>query len=251
VTTRKSGKRVVYLAGEPELVREFGTVCLGSGLAVVCPPAARGSKSRLPSGFRGSQVIPLKAVAAVELTNTDLVLKKKNLIRIDRSLAAGIPLISSSVTVPAGTQASWLEHPARLAGFGAFPTLMKAPLAEVTVAPTTATATVPMVRDFFRIIGKEIAVVQDRVGLVMPRILCALINEACFALTEEVATPGDIDTAMKLGTNYPRGPLEWAAEAGIRQVIAVLESLGRETGEERYRVAPLLRQLVHSRAMLK
>ncbi len=251
MTTRKSGKRVVYLAGETELVREFGAVCLDSGLAVVCPPAVRGSKVRLPAGFTRSEAIPAKVAAAVELTNTDPVFKKKNLLRIDRSLAAGIPLISSSVTVPAGTQASWLEHPGRLAGFGAFPTLMNAPLAEIALAPATSPQTVPKVRDFFRMIGKEVTVVQDRVGLVMPRILCALINEACFALTEEVATPGDIDTAMKLGTNYPRGPLEWAASAGIRQVIAVLESLGRETGEERYRVAPLLRQMAHSPAILK
>jgi len=244
-------KHVVYLTGEADLLREFGGVCLDSGLSVICGPATGESGDRLPPEFRKSATIPKTAIAAVELTNTDPALKKKNLVRIDGSLATHIPLISSSVTIPAGEQALWLRHPARLVGYAGFPTLMGGPLAELTVAPGTAVETVPKARDFFMMIGKEISVVQDRVGLVMPRILCALINGACFALTEQVASPGDIDTAMKLGTNYPRGPLEWAAQAGINQVIAVLESLGRETGEERYRVAPLLRQMTQSPHLLK
>ena len=58
--------------------------------------------------------------------------------------------------------------------------------------------------------GTRGRLVQDRTGMVMPRILCMLINEAAFALMENIASPSDIDTAMKLGTNYPFGPVEWA-----------------------------------------
>jgi 3-hydroxybutyryl-CoA dehydrogenase len=76
--------------------------------------------------------------------------------------------------------------------------------------------------------------------MVMPRILCMLINEASFALMEEVASPADLDTAMKLGTNYPRGPIEWADRIGIRQVVSVLRALHADLGEERYRISPLL-----------
>ena len=70
-----------------------------------------------------------------------------------------------------------------------------------------------------------------------------LINEASFALMENVAHPQDIDTAMKLGTNYPFGPIEWADKIGIPEVISVLEALYGDLKEERYRIAPLLRQL--------
>jgi 3-hydroxybutyryl-CoA dehydrogenase len=251
MTSPRARKPVVYITGETDLITEFGGVCAASGLSVVCPPAARGSGPPLPATFRKSSTVPAGSIAAVELTNIDLDLKRKNLARIDRSLADGIPIVSSSVTVTAGTQAAWVRRPGRLVGFAGFPTLMGGPLAEIAIGPRTADPVVPKVRDFFGKVGKEISVVQDRVGLVMPRILCALINEACFALTEEVSSPGDIDTAMKLGTNYPRGPLEWAALAGVGQVIAVLDALRGDTGEERYRVAPLLRQMASSPALWK
>jgi 3-hydroxybutyryl-CoA dehydrogenase len=89
-------------------------------------------------------------------------------------------------------------------------------------------------------------VVPDGPGLVFPRILCMIINEAAFALMEGVASAEDIDTAMKLGTNYPLGPLEWADRIGLDQVLGVLEGLQAEYGEDRYRPAPLLRQLVRA-----
>jgi len=68
-----------------------------------------------------------------------------------------------------------------------------------------------------------------------------IINEAAFALQENVATAADIDMAMKLGTNYPKGPLAWCDEIGAYTVVAILEALQIEYGHDRYRVAPLLR----------
>ena len=76
--------------------------------------------------------------------------------------------------------------------------------------------------------------------MVMPRILCMIVNEASFALGERIARRTDIDTAMKLGTNYPLGPLEWGTKIGLDNVRAVLEGLHRDFAEERYRTAPVL-----------
>lgn len=84
--------------------------------------------------------------------------------------------------------------------------------------------------------------VEDRVAHVSMRILMMIINEAAFAVQEGVASPSDIDTAMKLGTNYPLGPLEWCDRIGADVVVAVLDGLQLEYGEERYRPAVLLRQ---------
>jgi 3-hydroxybutyryl-CoA dehydrogenase len=78
-------------------------------------------------------------------------------------------------------------------------------------------------------------------GLVLGRVVCQLINEAYFALGEGVAERRDIDTAMRLAFNWPRGPFEWADEIGLAQVAQTLDALHRELGEERYRVAPALR----------
>ena len=89
----------------------------------------------------------------------------------------------------------------------------------------------------------ELSVVQDRVGMVLPRVLASLVNEAFFAIMEGVAEPRDIDSAMMLGTSYPHGPVEWGQSIGLSNVVAILDALQRDTGEDRYRVAPLLRQM--------
>lgn len=242
MTASRKARGGVYITGEPDLVQEFGALCAGAGLRVVCAPPPRGSAPPY-RGFRTSASVPRGTPVAVELTNADLARKKRNLTLLDAALPGGVPILSSAVTVTAGEQASWIQRPRRLVGIGAFPTLLGGNVLEMTASLRTDDASVAAASEFLAGIGKEVSVVQDRVGLVMPRILCTIINEACFALTEQIATPADIDTAMKLGTNYPRGPVEWANSIGIGQVVAVLRALRDATGEERYRLAPLLLQM--------
>jgi 3-hydroxybutyryl-CoA dehydrogenase len=67
-----------------------------------------------------------------------------------------------------------------------------------------------------------------------------IINEASFLLQEKGATPSGIDTAMLLGVNYPKGPLAWADEIGLPLVVKTLQAVHAETGDDRYRVCPLL-----------
>jgi 3-hydroxybutyryl-CoA dehydrogenase len=88
--------------------------------------------------------------------------------------------------------------------------------------------------------------VPDQLGLVFPRILAMLVNEAFFALGEGVATEADIDRALQLGANYPRGPIAWGKEQGLARVLALLDALRHELGEERYRAAPALRRAVET-----
>ena len=78
---------------------------------------------------------------------------------------------------------------------------------------------------------------------ILGRVVAALVNEASFALEEGVAeSAADIDTAMKLGLNHPRGPFEWARELGPANVLARLDALGSDAGDDRYAAAPLLRE---------
>lgn len=84
--------------------------------------------------------------------------------------------------------------------------------------------------------------VADIAGLIAPRILCTLINEAAYTIADGVAGASAIDTAMKLGTNYPYGPAEWARKIGIAEVKSVLDSMALEN--KRYLPHPNLQQLI-------
>jgi 3-hydroxybutyryl-CoA dehydrogenase len=86
----------------------------------------------------------------------------------------------------------------------------------------------------------EFQIVDDRVGLVTPRVICMIINEAFYTVMEGTATRDDIDKAMKLGTNYPYGPFEWCERIGIREVYEVLTAVYEDTRDERYEICPLL-----------
>jgi 3-hydroxybutyryl-CoA dehydrogenase len=118
----------------------------------------------------------------------------------------------------------------------------------IDIAPslTAPEGTVNKAKSFFALFGISAEVVEDRVGLVQLRTLSMLINEAAFALMEGVASADEIDKAMKLGVNYPKGLLAWGDEIGLDIVLLVLESLNREYSQERYRPCVLLKQYVRA-----
>jgi len=88
----------------------------------------------------------------------------------------------------------------------------------------------------------EFYLVEDRVGMVSPRIICMIINEAFYTVQEGTASREDIDLGMKLGTAYPYGPFEWSEKIGITNVYEVLEALYDDTKNERYKICPLLKK---------
>ncbi|KQL46303.1 3-hydroxybutyryl-CoA dehydrogenase [Brevibacillus choshinensis] len=181
---------------------------------------------------------------ALEVNSLDLEAKKEQLSDIDRLLAPSVPIVTTSLAITATEAASWTQNPERVCGFGTLVPLAERALFEVAPALQTEEAALAATLDFFQSLGKETEVVEDEVGLVFPRILSLIINEAAFTLMEKAATPQDIDTAMKKGTNYPYGPLEWADRIGLDEIYAISRGLQRDLAEERYRTAPLLRKLV-------
>jgi 3-hydroxybutyryl-CoA dehydrogenase len=82
---------------------------------------------------------------------------------------------------------------------------------------------------------------------VLARILAAIVKEAASAVAEGLATPEAVDTAMRLGTNYPSGPLEWGERIGLAHVVGTLDALHALVPDGRYRVVPLLRSLAEGR----
>jgi 3-hydroxybutyryl-CoA dehydrogenase len=129
-------------------------------------------------------------------------------------------------------------------GFHALPPFEECRLVELTHGAETSEGDARRTARFFESLGKHVEWVGDSPGLVLGRMLCQLVNEAAFTVAEGVGTPQDVDTAMRHGYNYPRGPLEWADTIELDHVLATLEALHQELGEERYRPAPLLRRMV-------
>lgn len=91
-------------------------------------------------------------------------------------------------------------------------------------------------------LNTKFQIVEDRVGLVTPRVICMIINEAYCTVQDGTATRADIDLAMKLGTNYPFGPFEWCEKIGVRYVYELLASVYEDTKDERYRICTLLKE---------
>ncbi|MFI5129686.1 MAG: 3-hydroxyacyl-CoA dehydrogenase family protein [Chitinophagales bacterium] len=90
----------------------------------------------------------------------------------------------------------------------------------------------------FSSLHKKLEWVPDIAGFISPRVVASIINEAYFALQEEVSSKDEIDTAMKLGTNYPYGPFEWSKKIGLHNIYALLKTLSAAEG--RYVPAELL-----------
>ena len=94
------------------------------------------------------------------------------------------------------------------------------------------------VKQIFTALDKRYIEVADEPGLVAARTISMIVNEAYFALGEEVSTKTEIDIAMKLGTNYPYGPFEWAEKIGVKNIYGLLKTLSAIS--KRYLPAPLL-----------
>ncbi len=99
-----------------------------------------------------------------------------------------------------------------------------------------------MILKAFQKAGISANPVKDRAGLASARVVGMIINEAFFTVMEGTSEKEDIDTAMKLGTNYPFGPFEMVEKAGVQNILALMENLYEENKDDRYKPCPLLRE---------
>ncbi|NCN28051.1 3-hydroxybutyryl-CoA dehydrogenase [bacterium] len=122
--------------------------------------------------------------------------------------------------------------------------LMK--LVELITGLGTSEETLDSVKNFAKQIDKTTVQSKDMPGFIVNRILMPMINEACFALQDGLATVEDIDTAMKLGTNVPMGPLTLADFIGLDTCLYIMNVLYEGFGDSKYRPCPLLKQYVQA-----
>jgi 3-hydroxybutyryl-CoA dehydrogenase len=131
------------------------------------------------------------------------------------------------------------EIKSTLFGFCGMPTFLNRELLEVSLRPE---ADSDELKRICKNLNTDYVIVDDRVGLVTPRVICMIINEAYYTVQEDTATREDIDIAMKLGTNYPYGPFEWCGKIGIQSIYKLLEAVYEDTEDERYKICPLLKE---------
>lgn len=156
-------------------------------------------------------------------------------------------VIVSSLTNTATDIGSISNTGDRIVGIGLAPGAMKGlTTIDICKGLNTPDTYLASARELMRALGFATEVVEDRVALVQMRVLAMLINEAAFAVMEGLAAPEDIDKAMMLGVNYPKGLLAWADEIGIGVVTLILDGLYREYQQERYRPCVQLKQMMRA-----
>ncbi len=125
-----------------------------------------------------------------------------------------------------------------LVGFNALPTFINRPLWEISLFRSSDLL---VLDTFLSKINMAYKIVADRVGMVTPRIVCMIINEAFYAAQEKIASREAIDKAMKLGTRHPYGPFEWAEKIGIENVYLCLSAIYEDTKDECFKISPALK----------
>ena len=158
------------------------------------------------------------------------------------AISPNITIFSSAIMTTA-TYKRMVFDDANIINFNGLPGMFpQSNVVELAPALDISSEMVSFAQRYFHSLGFATEMVADRVGMVTPRVLSMIINEAAFCVMEGVSSAADIDTAMKLGTNYPKGPLEWADEIGIDVIADLIEGLKLEYSQERYRTCTLLKQ---------
>ena len=187
-----------------------------------------------------------EANLVIEAVAEDMRVKKEVFLELDTICKPDTILASNTSGLSITEIASATNRPHKVLGVHFFNPAPVMQLVELIRGYLTSDDTLATTKAFIEKLGKTAIEVKEAPGFAVNRILCPMINEAIFVYSEGIARAEDIDQAMVLGANHPMGPLALADLVGLDTLLAVLDGLHQELGEDKYRPAPLLRKMVRA-----
>ncbi|MBS3943615.1 MAG: 3-hydroxybutyryl-CoA dehydrogenase [Dethiobacter sp.] len=182
----------------------------------------------------------------IEAMVENMALKKELYAQLDAICKPDTVLASNTSGLSITEMASATGRPEKVVGMHFFNPVPVMRLVEVIKGAATDEQTYALIMELSRKLGKEPILVNEAPLFVVNRILAPMINEAAFVLMEGVARAEEIDRGMMLGANHPIGPLALADLIGLDVLLAVMDTLHKETGDSKYRACPLIRKLVRA-----